>query len=271
MRAKFPALVILGALLVACSDAPAPTAPADLTGDALFTVLAGAGPVYVLNAQLRPVANADESPPSTAWGHIQVKLRYMPPPDDQYSVSAQGIVNLDEETVTVAGIYFGPVPPEVIAAAEVGRLLITMNRVTTGGRISTGYGEHFFGETTLDAAEAEEMIALPANYFAWFGTSEGAIAGRTQPGPGGITIPEGTGTVTGTVTVAGTSTPIAGVRVILNEVYWTGEDGTFSFADVHEGLALIYATKSGFEPYDFGFSVEADETTVIDIGMSPLP
>jgi hypothetical protein len=173
MRAKFPALVILGALLVACSDAPAPAAPADLTGHALFTVLEGDGPVYVLNAQLRPLASADASPPSTAWGHYQVKLRYV---DDQYSVAWQAvIISLDEELVLASGIYFGDPPPKDIA--EVENLLVTENRVTTADRISHGYGETFFGETTLTAAWAEDMIASPGDYFVWFGTSAGAIAG----------------------------------------------------------------------------------------------
>jgi len=269
MRAKFPALVILGALLVACNDAPAPTAPADPpTGGELFTVLEGDGPIYVLNVQLRPVASPDFTP-SMARGHIQVKLQAgeVSPPDP-YHVSWQGMIfNPGEELVTAGGIYFGSPPSDDTQPPPVAAILPI---VSVGAPLPGAASIILSGTELLPAEQAEEMIALPSNYWVWLTTTQGAIAGRAQPLCCGMTALPGTGTLTGTVTDLGTSTVMAGVRVrFAQKVYWTGDDGTYSFTDVPTGLGDIEAWKSGFEDYSQFISVDTDETKVHDIGMTP--
>jgi hypothetical protein len=76
-------------------------------------------------------------------------------------VSWQGrIFNPDEENVSAGGIFFGfQAPPD-------------------DGHPPPDDNEVLFGETTLEAADAADMIASPGAYFVWFTTSAGAIAGE---------------------------------------------------------------------------------------------
>jgi hypothetical protein len=177
------AVAALLLLLQGCDPEP-PTAPADLAGTgALFTALEGEGAVYVLNAQLRPLASAPSTePPSMAWGHIQVKIRYDPPPDDTYPVAWQGrIFNPDEETLTSGGIFFGSIPPPddgVPLAPENEVLQVIAGGV---GIPPTSDAMVSLSGSLLTGRRGEDMIGHPRDYFAWVATSEGAIAGEFRP------------------------------------------------------------------------------------------
>src|SRR5699024_2969931 len=79
------------------------------------------------------------------------------------------------------------------------------------------------------------------------------------------------GTLTGTITDAGTGDPLPGVNVFIHDLQQgsaTDADGKFTINDIEYGTYTIRATFIGYETYEV--KVDIDESTVnLDIELQP--
>jgi subtilisin len=113
-----------------------------------------------------------------------------------------------------------------------------------------------------DSRDGGPMLFVNAGAFGGNGACDLAAA---PPSPS-------TGTISGAVTDAVTSTAIGGATVSLNtgESTTTAGDGSYSFSDIATGTYTVTASASGYESAaESGVTVNADATTTVDFALTP--
>jgi len=90
----------------------------------------------------------------------------------------------------------------------------------------------------------------------------------TVPADQTIVTPTGYGTVTGTVTDAGTGAGLTGVAITVGGVSGTSSAGTYTISNVPSGTQTVTATATGYNNYSSTVAVTADATATHNIAMT---
>jgi protocatechuate 3,4-dioxygenase beta subunit len=115
------------------------------------------------------------------------------------------------------------------------------------------------------------VSASAAGYQTSTQTNVTVTAGNTTAVNFALTASPATGTISGTVTISGTTTPVAGATVSFSGgSTTTAADGTYTFTNVSPGAYPVSASATGYQPASQSVSVTAGATSTANFAMKSV-